>query len=53
MWRNEAKVVAGDTVTHSIIGTPVHCGTSFAPGQRGASKVTFRDDTVLTLAEKP
>ena len=26
--------------------------TSFVPGRRGASRVTFRDDTVLTLGEK-
>jgi hypothetical protein len=49
---NEAKVVAGDTATAAIIGTPVHLRDELRTGPEGRVKVTFRDDTVLTLGEK-
>jgi hypothetical protein len=49
---NEATVVAGDAVTTAIIGTPVHLRDELRTGPEGRLKVTFRDDTVLTLGEK-
>ena len=48
---NEAKIVAGDTVTPATIGTPVHARDELCTGPEGRLRVTFRDDTVLTLGE--
>ena len=42
---NDAKIVAGDTVTPAKIGRQFISGTSFVPGRRGASgspSVTIR-----------
>jgi hypothetical protein len=49
---NEAKVVSGDTAAAAIIGTPIHMRDELRTGPEGRLKVTFRDDTVLTLGEK-
>ena len=49
---NEAKVVSGETVTPAMIGTPVHLRDELRTGAEGRLRVTFRDDTVLTLGEK-
>ena len=49
---NEAKIVAGDTVTPAKIGTPVHLRDELRTGPEGRLRVTFRDDTVLTLGEE-
>jgi hypothetical protein len=49
---NEAKIVTGDTTTTAIIGTKVHMKDELRTGPDGRLKVTFRDDTVLTLGEK-
>ena len=49
---NEAKIVAGETVTPAKIGTPVHLRDELRTGPEGRLKITFRDDTVLTLGEK-
>src|SRR5215475_14478382 len=49
---NGAKVVAGDTVTVAIIGTPVHLGDELRTEPGGRLRITFRDGTVLTLGEK-
>ena len=46
---NEAKIVSGDIATPAIIGTPVHLRDELRTGPEGRLKVTFRDDTVLTL----
>ena len=40
------------TVTAAIIGTPVHMRDELRTGPEGRLKITFRDDTVLTLGEK-
>ena len=48
---NEAKIVAGDTVTPAKIGSPVHLRDELRTGPEGRLRVTFRDDTVLTLGE--
>ena len=48
---NEAKIVAGDTVTSAKIGSPVHLRDELRTGPEGRLRVTFRDDTVLTLGE--
>jgi len=34
---NEAKIVAGDTVTAAAIGTPVNLREDFVPGPKGGS----------------
>ena len=49
---NEAKIVAGETVTPAKIGTPVHLRDELRTGPEGRLRVTFRDDTVLTLGEE-
>jgi hypothetical protein len=49
---NEAKVVSGETVAAAIIGTKVHMKDELRTGPEGRLKITFRDDTVLTLGEK-
>lgn len=49
---NEARIVAGETVTPAKIGTPVHLRDELRTGPEGRLRVTFRDDTVLTLGEK-
>jgi hypothetical protein len=49
---NEAKVVSGETAAAAIIGSPVHMKDELRTGPEGRLKVTFRDDTVLTLGEK-
>ena len=49
---NEAKVVSGDTAANAAIGTPVHMRDELRTGANGRLKVTFRDETVLTLGEK-
>ena len=49
---NEAKIVAGETVTPAKIGTPVHLRDELRTGPEGRLKVTFRDDTVLTLGRE-
>src|SRR6478752_7534500 len=49
---NEAKVVSGDTVSAAIVGTAVHLRDELRTGPEGRLKVTFRDDTVLTLGEE-
>jgi hypothetical protein len=48
---NESKIVAGDAVTPAKIGTPVHLRDELRTGPEGRLKVTFRDDTLLTLGE--
>jgi hypothetical protein len=48
---NECKIVAADTVTTAKIGTPVHLRDELRTGPGGRLRVTFRDDTVLTLGE--
>jgi hypothetical protein len=48
---NDAKIVAGDTVTPAKIGTPVHLRDELRTGPEWRLRVTFRDDTVLTLGE--
>jgi hypothetical protein len=48
---NEAKIVAGDTVTPAKLGSPVHLRDELRTGPEGRLRVTFRDDTVLTLGE--
>ena len=48
---NEAKIVAGDTVTPATIGTPVHLRDELRTGPEGRLRITFRDDTLLTLGE--
>jgi hypothetical protein len=49
---NEAKIVSGNNATTAIIGTPVHMRDELRTGAEGRLKVTFRDETVLTLGEK-
>jgi hypothetical protein len=49
---NEAKIVSGDNATTAISGTPVHMRDELRTGASGRLKVTFRDETVLTLGEK-
>lgn len=49
---NEAKIVAGDNATAAIIGTPVRMRDELRTGAEGRLKITFRDETVLTLGEK-
>ena len=49
---NEAKVVSGGTAANAAIGTPVHMRDELRTGSNGRLKVTFRDETVLTLGEK-
>jgi hypothetical protein len=49
---NEAKIVTGDTTTTAVIGTKVHMKDELRTGPEGRLKVTFRDDTVLTLGEQ-
>ena len=49
---NEAKVVSGDAAANAAIGTPVHMRDELRTGANGRLKVTFRDETVLTLGEK-
>src|SRR6476659_4626396 len=49
---NEAKIGAGETVTPAKSGTPVHLRDELRTGPEGRLRVTFRDDTVLTLGEK-
>lgn len=49
---NEAKIVTGDTTTTAIIGAKVHMKDELRTGPEGRLKVTFRDDTVLTLGEQ-
>jgi hypothetical protein len=48
---NEAKIVAGDTVTPATIGTPVHLRDELRTGPEGRLRITLRDDTLLTLGE--
>src|SRR5215475_4987995 len=48
---NEAKIVAGDTVTSAKIVSSVHLRDELRTGPEGRLRVTFRDDTVLTLGE--
>src|SRR5262245_66100823 len=50
---NEAKIVAGDTVTSAKIGSPVDLRDELRTGPEGRLRVTFHDDTVLTLGENP
>ena len=49
---NEANIVSGDNATAAIIGTPVHMRDELRTGAEGRLKITFRDETVLTLGEK-
>ena len=49
---NEAKVVSGGIAATAAIGTPVHMRDELRTGANGRLKVTFRDETVLTLGEK-
>lgn len=49
---NEAKIVTGDTAITAIIGTPIHMRDELRTGAEGRLKITFRDETVLTLGEK-
>jgi hypothetical protein len=49
---NEAKIVSGETAAAAIIGTPVHMKDELRTGPEGRLKITFRDNTVLTLGEK-
>jgi hypothetical protein len=49
---NEAKIVTGDTAITEIIGTPIHMRDELRTGAEGRLKITFRDETVLTLGEK-
>ena len=49
---NDAKIVAGDTVTPAKIGTPVYLRDELRTRPEWRLRVTFRDDTVLTLGEK-
>jgi hypothetical protein len=49
---NEATIVSGNNATTAIIGTPVHMRDELRTGAEGRLKVTFRDETVLTLGEK-
>jgi hypothetical protein len=48
---NDAKIAAGDTVTPAKIGTPVYLRDELRTGPEWRLRVTFRDDTVLTLGE--
>jgi hypothetical protein len=48
---DEAKIVAGDTVTPATIGTPVHLRDELRTGPEGRLRITLRDDTLLTLGE--
>src|SRR4249919_461338 len=48
---NEGKIVSGETAA-AIIGTPVHMKDELRTGPEGRLKITFRDNTVLTLGEK-
>ena len=49
---NEANIVSGDNATAAIIGTPIHMRDELRTGAEGRLKITFRDETVLTLGEK-
>ena len=49
---NEARIVSGETAAAAIIGTPVHMKDELRTGPEGRLKITFRDNTVLTLGEK-
>jgi hypothetical protein len=49
---NEAEVVSRGTATAAIIGTAVHMQDELRTGSEGRLKVTFRDNTALTLGEK-
>ena len=49
---NEAKIVSGDNAAAAIIGTPIHMRDELRTGAEGRLKITFRDETVLTLGEK-
>jgi hypothetical protein len=49
---NEANIVSGDNASAAVIGTPVHMRDELRTGAEGRLKITFRDETVLTLGEK-
>ena len=49
---NEGKIVSGNTSAPAVVGAPVHLRDELRTGPQGRLKVTFRDDTVLTLGEK-
>ena len=48
---NDAKIVAGDTVTPAKIGTPVHLRDELRTGPEGRLRVTFRDDRIKGLKQ--
>ena len=49
---NEAMIVSGNNSTTAIIGAPIRMRDVLQTGAQGRLKVTFRDETVLTLGEK-
>jgi hypothetical protein len=49
---NEANIVSGDSAAAAIVGTPIHMRDELRTGAEGRLKITFRDETVLTLGEK-
>jgi FecR protein len=48
---NEANIVSSHNAT-AAVGTPVHMRDELRTGAEGRLKITFRDETVLTLGEK-
>jgi hypothetical protein len=49
---NEANIVSGDNASAAVIGAPIHMRDELRTGAEGRLKITFRDETVLTLGEK-
>jgi hypothetical protein len=48
---NEAEIVSGESTAPAVIGTPIRLRDELRTGPAGRLKVTFRDDTELTLGE--